>query len=196
VSIIDAMSDIEIEKLLESHKGELKSIADAAGKGERDKVVDGVTALAVTIATGSPVAGALAPLARRAVAKAFGNSVNEALDRELAELKQQGERQKFLGHIDEVMAALIGQALVQIIRSQHNVNDEVIEALGGLRSDFEAFRNDFGKRLAREGEATVRIDEQLVQGRSIGVRVRATTTKRVVLKRQVVDGGSTGILLD
>jgi hypothetical protein len=32
-----AMSDVEIEKLLEPHAKDLESIADAAAKGERDK---------------------------------------------------------------------------------------------------------------------------------------------------------------
>lgn len=190
------MSDVDLEKLLEPHKGEVKAIADAAANGNRDKVIDGAAGLAVTLATGNPMLGALAPLGREAVARAFGSAVNQALDRELAQFHKEQERQAFFGQLDELLAALIGQALVQIVRSQHNVKDEVLAALGGLRSDFAEFRRDFAARLAAFGEATVQVDEQWVRGGSIGVRVREATTKRVRLGKQIVTGGSTGILLD
>jgi hypothetical protein len=187
------MSDVDLEKLLEPHAKELESLAEAAAKGDHDKVIDGASSLVLTLATGNPVIGALAPLARRGIAKAFGNAADEMFARELAAMQKEEDRKAFFAQIDDVVAALVGQALIQLVRTQHNVKDEVLTALGGVREDFERFRADFGRRVSEQGE-TVRIDEQVVEAGGIGVRVRASTTKRVALKHQVVSGtGSVGI---
>src|SRR5579863_5789015 len=114
----------ELEKLLDAKK--LESIADAAAKGEREKVIDGVASLAVTLATANPYIGALAPLARKGIAKAFGNAADEMFARELEKMTKEEEKQAFLGQIDEIVAALVGQALIQLVRTQHNVTEEVI----------------------------------------------------------------------
>lgn len=185
--------DVELEELLKAHKGELKTIAEAAGSGNRDKVIDAVSSLAVSLATGNPLLGALAPLGRKGIARAFGNSVNAALTRELAVLAKDEERRAFLSQIGEVVEALLGQALIQIVRSQHAVKDEVLDALGGMRRDFEAFRNDFASQLAT-ASGTVRVDSLVVHDGGLGVRVAATTSRRVVLRHMVVSGsGSVGI---
>jgi hypothetical protein len=189
-----AMSeDVELEQLLKAHQGELKAIAEAAGSGNQAKVVDAVSSLAISLATGSPLLGALAPLGRKTIARAFGSSVNAALARELAVLAKGDERQAFLSQIGDVVEALLGQALIQIIRSQHTVKDEVFDALGGMRRDFEAFRNDFTEKLASASE-TVRVDSLIVRTGGLGVRVAATTSRRVALRHMVVSGsGSVGI---
>jgi hypothetical protein len=185
--------DVELQGLLKAHQGELKTIAEAAGTGNRDKVIDAVSSLAVSLATGNPLLGALAPLGRKGIARAFGNSVNAALTRELAALAKAEERSAFLGQIDEVVEALLGQAVIQIVRSQHAVKDELLDALGGVRRDFETFRNDFAEQIAKVSES-VAIDSIMVREGGIGVRVAATTTKRVVLKYMDVIGvGSVGI---
>jgi hypothetical protein len=184
--------DVELKELLKAHQGELKAIADAAGSGNRDKVIDAVSTLAVSLATGNPMVGALAPLARKGIARVFGNSVNAALTRELEVMAREDERRTFLGQIDELIEALLGQALIQIVRSQHAVKDEVLEALGGVRDDFERFRTEFAEQMASAGE-NVKADTILVR-RGIGIRVAATTTRRVVLRHLEVNGeGCVGI---
>lgn len=190
------MSDSDLEKLLEPHSKELKSLADAIAKGEHEKFVDGATGLAITLATGHPLLGALAPLARKGIAKAFGNAADSMLARELAAMEDEERRKAFLLQIDEIVAALVGQAIIQLARTQHNVKDEFLIALGGLRSDFEQFRLDFDNNVRASGE-TVVVDEQVVQDGAVGVRVRPTTTKRVRLKYQYVAGrGSIGLDLE
>lgn len=186
--------DLELAKLLEAHRGELKTIAEAAATGNHEKVIDAVSSLALSLATGNPLLGALAPLGRKGIARIFGNSVNAALTRELAALAREDRRRDFLNQIDDVMEAAIGQALIQIVRTQHAVKDEVLDALGGMRQDFEEFRNDFAAQLANVSE-NVRVDSlvEVIDG-GVGVRVAATTTKRVVLPHMVVRGpGSVGI---
>jgi len=185
--------DVSLGKLLTAHEGELKKLAEAAGSGNQEKVVDAVSTLAVSLATGNPLLGALAPLGRKGIARAFGNSVNAALTRELAVLAKDEERRQFLSQIAEVMEAFIGQALIQLVRAQHGVKEEVLDALGGVRRDFEAFRQDFAERVAGASES-VRLDSLSVREGGLGIRVAATTTQRVVLKHLAVSGaGSVGI---
>ena len=192
--MLSAMSeDVELKQLLKAHQGELKTIAEAAGSGNRNKVIDAVSSLAVSLATGNPVLGALAPLGRKGIARAFGNSVNAALTRELAALAKDEERRAFLGQIDEVVEALLGQALIQIVRSQHAVKDELLEALGSVRRDFEQFRTEFADQISKAGES-VTVDTVTVREGGLGIRVAATTTRRVVLRHMEVTGaGSVGI---
>jgi len=185
--------DIELQELLKAHQGELKTIAEAAGSGNRDKVIDAVSSLAVSLATGNPVLGALAPLGRKGIARVFGNTVNAALTRELAALAKEEDRRAFLGQIDEVIEALLGQALIQIVRSQHAVKEELLEALGGVRHDFERFRTEFAEQVEKAGE-NVAADTVKVREGGLGIRVAATTTRRVVLRYMEVTGeGSVGI---
>lgn len=157
-------ADVELAKLLKGHEGELKAIADAAGTGNREKVIDAVSSLTVSLATGNPVVAALAPLGRKGIARIFGNSVNDELTRELAALASAEERRNFLNQIGGVLEELLLEALSQIVRSQHAVKDELLQSLGGMRQDLEAFRNDFAAQLASASE-TVRADASpLVQG--------------------------------
>jgi hypothetical protein len=127
------MADVDLEKLLEPYSKELTGIAEAVAKGERDKVIDGAASLAMTLATGNPILGALAPLARKGIAKAFGNAADEMLARELAKMEKEEERRSFLDLIDEVIAALWGQTLIQLVRTHHNVKDEILAALGDMQ---------------------------------------------------------------
>jgi hypothetical protein len=180
--------DVELGGLLKEHQGELKSIAEAAGKGDRQKVIDAVSSLTISLATGNPLLGALAPLGRKGVARIFGNAVNAALTRGLAALAKDDERRAFLSQIGDVVEVLLGQALIQIVRSQHSINDEVLESLGGLRRDLEAFRHECSEEIANASE-NVRVDELIEVEAGIGVRVAATTDKRVVLRHLVVRGG-------
>jgi hypothetical protein len=157
--------DVELKKLLEAHEGELKKVAEAAGSGNQEKVVDAVSTLAVSLATDNPLLGALAPLGRKGIARAFGNSVNAALTRELAALAKEEERKKFLGQIDEVVEALLGQALIQLVRSQHGIKDEVLEALAGVEID------RVGRAVA-DLEARRRPSRRLPGRRLLGRRLR------------------------
>jgi len=190
------MADLDLEKLLEPHSRELTKIAEAAAAGERNKVIDGVAGVVLTIATGNPVVGALAPLARKGIAAAFGNAADRMFAEELAKMEKEDERTAFLGQIDSVVATLLGQAVVQLVRTQHNVKEEVFAAVGGVRKDFEHFRLDFETQV-RATKETVIVDKQIVGSQGLGVRVRNSTTKSVHIKVQTVEGdGAVGIELE
>jgi hypothetical protein len=153
--------DVELATLLKEHQGELKAIAEAAGSGNRDKVIDGVSSFAISLATGNPLLATFAPLGRKGIARIFGNSVNAALTRELAAQVSEAERRVFLDQIGEVLEAMLQEALGQIVRSQHAAKDEVLQGLGGMRQDLAAFRQDFAAQLASASE-TVRADASIL----------------------------------
>lgn len=198
--------DVELEALLKAHQSELKAIADAAASGNRDKAIDAVSSLAVSLATGNPLLGVLAPLGRKGVARAFGNSVNAVLTRELAALAKDEERRAFLAQIGDVVEALLGQALIQLIRSQHAVKEELrasqdeiasewLEALGGMRNDLKEFRADFAEQLARASDS-IGVDSLVVRDGGLGVRVSAGTSQRMSFRHVEVSGvGSVGFEL-
>jgi hypothetical protein len=138
---------VDIERLPAGKEGELKSIAQAAAKGEWDNLIDGAAGVVMTLAAGNPLIVVFAQFARLAVAKAFGNAT-----------------------------------------------DAMLEALGGVRADFEMFRKEFEEMLDVAGTSVAaQIDTQMVEGGALGVRLRASTTNRVVIRYQQVRGhGSVG----
>ncbi len=78
--------------------------------------------------------GVLAPLGRKGIARAFGSSVKAALTRQLAALKAGGRAQAAPGADHAVMKALLGQALIQLVRSQHAAAlDNYLRAAGWTR---------------------------------------------------------------
>jgi hypothetical protein len=185
------MADADLGTLLEPHKSTLKDMADSLSSGDHAKFIACAAGLVGVLATGNPHVALLAPFARKAVAKAFGNAADEMFKRELAAMEAEEDRRKFVEQIGEAVEALLGQALIQLVRVQHNVKDEVLEQLGGVRADLAAFREQFAAGLGGE---TARLDRQVVESGGIGVRVRATTTKRVWIAYQTVRGaGSVGI---
>jgi|GEM_PF-3773937 len=183
------MADVDIAKLLEPHKSALKELAQDLAGGDRAKLAGGLAALAAAIAAGNPALVALAPLASKGVARAFGNAADEMLRKELACMEAEEERQAFAALIVEPIEALIGQALIQLVRVQHNVKDElraeVLDALGGLREDLDGFRARFAQEL---GGVVVEVDLQTVRG-GIGIRVGPATRQRVFVARMDVTDG-------
>jgi hypothetical protein len=122
----------------------------------------------------------------------------------LAQIEQserEEDRQAFVKNIGEEVEALMGQALLQLVRVQHNVKEEleadVLQALGGLSESLAAFREEFQQQLEQVGAdalEAVRVDLLEVVG-GIGVRVSAGAKRRMHVKHARVEGG-TGFVLD
>lgn len=185
------MADTELKTLLEPHKSTLGEMAKALASADHTKFVTYTAALVTAIATANPHIALLAPLAEKGIAKAFSNSADAMLRRELAALEQEEKQRAFLAQIDDVVATLVGQAIVQLARVQLHAKDEVLDALGGMREDLAWFRERFEAEM---GGATVRLDIQMVRNGGTGIRVGADTRKCVFIARQDVDGeGSVGI---
>lgn len=184
----------DLGSLLAERAEDIRAIGEALRDGERSKVADGIAGLALTIATHNPFLGALAPFARAGVAKAFGNATDELLRHELAALEQEEERRELIGQLDAVLATALGQAVVQLARTQQHVKAELLDAVGGVRSEFETFRQHFQAGIGAEAAPAVELEQQIVELGALGVRVRAETTRRVLIRSQRVSGaGSVGV---
>lgn len=182
------MPTTELATLLDKRQPELGRLSQSLLDGNAEEFTATMTQLLTSLATGIPVLGVLA---KQGVAKAFSLSSNAALRRELAALEREEERQAFADQISGPLEELIGQALIQLVNVQNRGTTEVIDALGGLRTEFEAFRGEFAEGLR---EATVVVD-LIDVSEGVGVRVSARTTRTVKAGTIKVTKG-TGIVLD
>jgi hypothetical protein len=195
------MADAELGKLLQEHGGELKEMAQQLTSGEHTKLAGSAAVLVGALATGPPEVALLAPFAQAAVAKVFGSAADKALRREIDAYEKEEEKRAFARQIGEVVEVLLGEAILQIVRVQHRVKEEEVEAieeaLGGVRKDLAAFREELRAGLEGAGEAAealVRVSRQTVREGAIGVRVGANARKRVLIANMDVSGkGSVGI---
>jgi hypothetical protein len=187
------MSDVALANLLEPHKSELRQLAQHLAGGDHAKFVAGAATLIATLATGNPAVPVLLPFTEKAVARAFASAADKRLSEELAKLEDDEARQAFVRSIADAVEVLLGQAVLQIVRVEHQVKEEIFEALGGLRDDFSAFREDFKHQLDTE---IVRIDVQRVLAGGVGIYVSPGASERVFVRKQVVSGaGSKGVVL-
>lgn len=195
------MADADLSKLLGEHKGTLKEMGEQLVAGDSAKLAGSAAVLVGAIATGHPEVALLAPFAKEAVARVFGSAADKALRREIEAYDKEKEKEAFAAQIGEVVEALLGQAVLQIVRVQHRVKEEeqraLDEALGGVREDLAAFREEIraGLEGSREAaEALVRVTHQSVKDGAVGVRVGPDARKRVFIARMDVSGkGSIGI---
>lgn len=178
----------ELAKLLEGHQTELKALSKELLDGDANAFVGSLSQLLASVATGVPALGALA---KQGVAKAFALSTQATLERELAKLASEEEKQQFADQIVEPLEGLIGQALVQLVRIQKTDTESVLRALGGLQEEFESFRSEFASRLS---SATIVVDTIDV-GEGIGILVNKDATKSVQANLIRVRKG-TGVVLN
>ena len=187
----------DLGELLASESKALTTLGVAAIDSDKPKFTAGLANLLTSLVVQVPVLGALV---EKTVLRAFTNSVNAQLDLELAKVQADEDRRAFATQIGDTLEPLIGQALIQLVRAQHNLADEqkrnMTAELGGLRDDLADFRADFAGQLgtATTGAATVQLERLTVTGASsIGIRVGVNTTKRVFARRIEVSNGGIGI---
>jgi len=184
----------EIVTLLERNRSQLETLGTKLIEGKRDECVAALVGLVTGIASGSPLLGTLA---RAGVARAFADTATERLLLEYKSYEQQKERERFIGDMALNVEALLSQAVLQLVRVQHNVHDDTLRALGGLRDDLTDFRERFAKAIPAAEHEAARLELQEVSGGALGIHVSSRSRKRVFVARQVVSGaGSVGIKLD
>ena len=148
-------------------------------------------AIALGVATGHPEIAILSPFLEEGMRGAFVAPATQRLQKEVAEAKVEQDEAAQAARIVESVEALIGQALVQIVRVQHRTKDEIIDALGGVREDLADFRAEVQRGLDDEG---VRVDVQRVENGATGVRISPGARGRVFIHEMTVSGsGSMGI---
>lgn len=178
------MKELVLADALEAHQESLQAMGKALIDKDKPRFVTEAIGLVTTLATEHSVLGAFA---KEAIARAFGESANAILSKQAAEWEREQSQQAFIDTLAERVEDLLGQALIQIVKSQHDVKQEVIDALGGLREDLAGFRTDFANRLGFDQH----IEHELVVDGATGVRIRAGSSKRVFVRQQTVSGAGT-----
>lgn len=178
------MQELVLADALEAHQESLHAMGEALIDKDKPRFVTEAIGLVTTLATEHSVLGAFAKMA---IARAFGESANAILSKQAAEWEREQSQQAFIDTLAERVEDLLGQALIQIVKSQHDVKQEVLDALGGLREDLAGFRADFANRLGFDQH----IEHELVVDGATGVRIRAGSSKRVFVRQQTVSGAGT-----
>jgi hypothetical protein len=191
--MLAAMPDDDLHSILARHNDHIRAMGESLIGKDHGRFIGAATGLLTSISTGVPVLGVFAD---KLVMRAFANSINARLDRELEAQKDEERRRQFVSDLASPIEAMIGQALIQIVRSQHNLQEELkedlIEQLGGIRQDLEGFREDFARHL---GSASVRIDRQWITGGATGISIGSHARQSVFIAEQHVEGkGSKGIV--
>lgn len=182
---------VDLIEKIKQHSGELLEISTGLAHRDKAKVAAGVTSLLVAAAGHPELAGLLSPFVHAGVQRAFVNTATTRLISAAAKYEQIDEQNAFISRIAESIEVLIGQSLIQLVRTQHQTKDAVVDALGGLRTDLQQFRSDFEQRVA---ESDIRIEIQRVLDGATGIRVSADALATLWIGEQFVSGqGSVGI---
>ncbi|WP_437713882.1 hypothetical protein WMF45_48185 [Sorangium sp. So ce448] len=190
------MDTADLTTLLKPHETTLQEMAKQLTAGDRAGFIGSTITLVTALATANPHIVLLAPFASKAASRAFSSAADDFFRRQLAQLEAEEGQRAFVSQIADAVELLICQAVLQVVRVQHNVKAELLEALGGVREDFADFRERFQKEIESGGDfgEAVRVDVQTVGGGAIGIRVGANARRRVFVSRMEVAGnGSIGI---
>lgn len=183
------MSDFVLGEQIEKHEGALEAMGKALIEGKQEAFVAEAANLVTTLASGQPLLGALV---EQGFARLFASSANAVLDKQIAAWNQELDRQQRMGKLAEAVEVLLGQAIIQVIRAQHGIKDELMEALGGMREDLAGFREDLAARTAA-ASAALRVEQEVVSGGATGVRVRASSKAVIIRQGTVTGAGTTGV---
>jgi hypothetical protein len=166
---------VELAKVLKAHEDEIENLGEGVIRGDKEKVAGALAGLLTSVSTGSPLLGSWA---NAAVQKAFVPPATRRLLVEAANYDKAMARDVFIGRIRDVVELLIGQAILQTVRAHHNIKEEILEELGGVREEFEDFRKEFAEGQAQHPGDNLRVQELLVEG-GVGVRVSSGARSRM-----------------
>jgi hypothetical protein len=180
-----AKNELELSDLLQKERAAIEKVGEDLLAGKKEEVAAGLGGLFVSVLSGVP---ALGGLAKGALAVLFASPANVVLEKQVEQWREEQDHQRFVQDLSDVIEALIGQALVQIVRSQKRESEDVVAALGGLREDLATFREEVGERMTT---FDLHVQLQEVSEGAIGIRVSGSSRKRVFVDRLVVRGGRT-----
>lgn len=181
------MSDIVLGEQIEKHQKQLQAMGKALVEGKREAFLAEAASLTVAVATGQPL---LAPLVKPLVARAFASSANAVLDKQIAAWNAELEQRALEKRLAEAIEVLLGQAIIQLLRAQHALSDEILDELGGVRDELAGFREEFARQTVAAG-ADVHVEQELISGGATGVRVRASSSKSLRIRQGTVTGAGT-----
>lgn len=193
----DTSADIELAELLQQNQNQLETLGRQLIAGNKEACIGTLVGLVTGVASGSPMLGAFATAGvKRAFAKTATKRLLAEYNAYEKEKEQEKARERFVGDLSSAVETLLGQSVLQLVRVQHNIKDEVLQALGGVRDDLRDFRNEFEAAIPADEREAVRVDLQEVTSGSIGIHVSNSSRQRAFIARQIVSGaGSVGIKL-
>jgi flagellar biosynthesis component FlhA len=181
----------ELATLIKEQKSNLEAVGTGLVERKGEKVVTALAAMVLAVVTGHPEILVLTPFLQEGVRKAFAATAARKLEKAIAELSAEEEKAKFAAQIAEPIEALLGQALIQMVRVQDRSKEEIIDALGGLREDLADFRQDLKDKLDDDG---VHIDLVRVGEHGTGIVLSTGARVSIRIKEMKVSGpGSVGI---
>jgi hypothetical protein len=144
----------DLGSALLASKSEVTQLSQRLAARDADGVKSALLGLVTSATTGVPALGALVDIGAREV---FANTATKRLLQEAARFDADDERCAERELDAEATAArvevLLGQALIQIVQSQHRLSEESRAALsrdlGGVNEQLRGFREDFVKELSR-----------------------------------------------
>jgi hypothetical protein len=187
---------IELGALIKEQQEQLEEVAVGVAEGDQQKILAALVSMALGVATGHPEIAILAPLLQEWARRAFASTATARLRRAMAQseasARLQRDRNALVAQIADGVEALLGQALIQLVRSQHCAKDEIVDALGGLKDEFASFREDFQQSVDNTG---IRVDKQQVREGATGILISAAAeTAKLWIGEMTVSGrGSVGI---
>ena len=177
------MSEVVLGDLLEKRGSEMKEITQSLVNGDGEKTAAGLAGLLTTVLTGVP---ALGNVVAQGLEKIFGSSANAILVQQIEAWQKEQQQTDLVSRVRDSVEVLLGQALIQLVRSQHASTAELERALGGIREELKGFRDSIQGRLE---DAGIRVDLQEIAENGIGIRVGEKARASVFVRRQVVNGG-------
>jgi hypothetical protein len=178
----------EIRDILDPHKTTICEVGKGLLAGNTEAVATSLFRVALGVATASPALGALGS---DVVAKIFANTATKRLEKAMADAETEAMRQALVDDISASVEALLGEFLVQLVRVQHRVKEEVVAALGG-RPELADFSTSVAAGLT---EYAVHVERLDVSERGIGIRVSDSGRTAFVRELHARGDASVGIEL-
>lgn len=181
----ELMKTSDLGEAIRSHPSELKDVASGFAARDHAKTVAAIVRFTGTLAGQPALANLLAPFSEEAVKRAFASTATQRLLAEAARLESEDREEACTTALLDFIEALLGQAIIQLVRVQHQTTDPIVEAMGGLRADLEAFREDFQSQL---DESEVRVDVQRIREGATGIHLSEGAKSRIWIREQNVTG--------
>lgn len=176
------MPNADLTQAIAEHKDELERLSQSIIDKQPEEFHQTMVGLLVSLASDIP---GLSGLVEAGVARAFSLSSETRLQKEYALLRQEEEREQFSNQLADAVATMLKQTLIQILHAQNRDSDDIHQALGGIRKDFEDFRKDLEQRFR---ELAVVVDDLKIDG-GIGFILTNHQTKGVHVRRMTVTRG-------
>lgn len=175
-----------IQESLDDQKELVGEVGKGLLNGNGESVAKSLFGLAVGVASSSP---ALGVLGSEIVGKIFSTSAAKKLEQAIADAKSDEDRRRFVREISSAIEALLGEFLIQVVRTHHQVTDELTKRLGGNAS-LQQYGRDVAEELRNCALLVAQID---VSNGALGVEVSVGARQAVIGSIRASGAGSVAV---